>query len=96
MAVTTLAAVAHPEELEERYPRVAAAWEEQGHVETDAGAIGFGFLEDAKTHDVRSAVSILRAPVLVLHGEDDEALIAVVQSANFSQVDTGIIYESTP
>lgn len=74
IAVATLAAVAHPAALEERYPQAIGQWTTQGFLELSGGKIGIGFLEDARTHDVVSAVSVLRAPILVVHGEEDEVV----------------------
>ncbi len=74
VAVATLAAVGHPAAIAERYPREAEAWQRVGHIESEAGRIGRGFLDDAMQHDVLSATGVLRAPVLVLHGELDDVV----------------------
>ncbi|MEO1173571.1 MAG: alpha/beta fold hydrolase [Myxococcota bacterium] len=74
VAIATLAAVAHPAAIDERYPERAKEWREQGYVETDAGRIGRAFLDDAEQHEVTWAVSVLLAPVLVVHGTRDEVV----------------------
>src|SRR5690606_17127908 len=51
-----------------------AQWQSQGYFETDQGRVARTFLEDALTHNVVSAVGILRIPVLVVHGEDDDVV----------------------
>lgn len=70
-AVATIAAVAHPGEVESRYPEACAGWRERGYIDLHGARLGSGFLEDAAQHDVASATSILTAPVLVLHGTED-------------------------
>ncbi|MEE8409182.1 MAG: alpha/beta fold hydrolase [Myxococcota bacterium] len=72
VAVATLAAVGYPEAIAERYMREAAVWRDQGFIVTDAGRIGCGFLDDAEQHNLIASVRVLRAPILVLHGEDDD------------------------
>ncbi|MBI3179808.1 MAG: alpha/beta fold hydrolase [Deltaproteobacteria bacterium] len=74
VAVATLAAVGHPAAIAERHPREADAWQRIGHIDTEAGHIGRGLLDDALQHDVLAAVGVLRAPVLVLHGEGDDVV----------------------
>lgn len=71
VAVATLAAVGYPSAIEERYPHESQLWTELGYVETPAGRIGRSFYDDALQHDVVSAVSIVRAPLLVMHGTED-------------------------
>ena len=73
-AVVTLAAVAHPALITERYPAETDQWESRGYIETPAGRIGRGLYDDAKHHDVIAAVAVLEAPLLVLHGEVDEVV----------------------
>ena len=72
VAIATLAAVAHPELVAERHD--ADAFRERGYIETAEGRIGRGFYDDALSHDVCAAVRVLRAPLLVLHGDRDEVV----------------------
>ncbi|MEM6273737.1 MAG: alpha/beta fold hydrolase [Myxococcota bacterium] len=74
VAVATVAAVAHPGALVDRYPSHVAAWRRDGYVDTDEGRIGAAFLDDAAGHDVVWAASVLLAPVLVIHGTEDEII----------------------
>lgn len=74
VAVATLAAVGHPEALEERFGNEVREWRERGYIDIEGGRIGLPFLEDALSHDVLSAVGVLRAPIYVLHGGRDEVL----------------------
>lgn len=74
VAIVTLAAVAHPELLAERHLEEVASWDARGYIETLEGPIGRGLYDDAKGHDVIAAVRVLRAPLLVLHGEEDEVV----------------------
>ncbi len=74
VAVATVAAVGHPEEIDERHPDAVASWHKLGYVETPAGRIGRGFYDDARQHDVISAVRILRAPLYIVHGEEDDVV----------------------
>ncbi len=70
--VATLAAVGQPAEVEERYAADCAGWRRDGFIELDEGKLGVAFLEDALQHSVVSAVSILRAPIFVAHGTEDD------------------------
>lgn len=74
VAIATLAAVGHPEAIDERYLQQAVTWRRQGYIDTEAGRIGCGFLEDAEQHNLIASVGVLLAPVLVLHGEDDDVI----------------------
>lgn len=74
VAVATIAAVAHPSAIDERYPDRAREWREQGYVQTDAGQIGRAYYDDAMAHDVAWAASVLLAPILVIHGTRDEVV----------------------
>ena len=74
VAVATLGAVGHPEDIAERCPRAVERWRATGWIDTQAGRIGSGFLQDARQHDVIGAVGVLLAPVLVIHGEEDEVV----------------------
>jgi pimeloyl-ACP methyl ester carboxylesterase len=74
VALATLAAVAHPEAVEERYAAAVASWRQRGWFETEAGRIGAGFVEDAVQHNLLAAVRVLHAPLLVLHGDRDEVV----------------------
>ena len=78
VAVATLAAVGHPDAIAKRYPREVEAWERLGYADVMGRRIGRTLLDDALEHDVISAVGVLRAPVLILHGDDD----AVVSSSD--------------
>jgi pimeloyl-ACP methyl ester carboxylesterase len=71
VAVATLAAVAHPEALDELWPDYVQQWRERGYVETEAGRIGQAFADDALEQNVIAAARVLRAPVLVVHGTED-------------------------
>lgn len=73
-AVATLAAVAYPAEVESRYPEACAGWRERGYIDLGEDRIDATFLADANQHDVIAAASVLRAPLLVLHGADDEVV----------------------
>ena len=72
VAIATLAAVAHPQLVAERHD--VEGWRERGYIETAEGRVGRGFYDDALTHEVCAAVRVLRAPVLVLHGDRDEVV----------------------
>jgi len=74
VAIATLAAVGYPAALEERYPGDVRRWRERGYIDFDQGRLGVGFLDDAMSHDVVSATQVLRAPVLVVHGIEDEVV----------------------
>lgn len=74
VAVATLAAVGLPAEIASRYPEQIMTWEKQGYLDLPEGRIGLAFVEDAQTHDVTSAVRVLRAPILVVHGSEDEVV----------------------
>ena len=62
VAIATLAAVAHTNEVEVRHPVEAESWKTHGYADTEAGRIGKAFYEDAL------------APILVLHGDLDEVV----------------------
>ncbi len=72
--IATLAAVGHPELTAERNPHETAAWLTRGYIETLEGRIGRGFFDDALRRDVIATTALLQAPVLVLHGEQDEVI----------------------
>lgn len=74
VALATLAAVAHPEALHERHLDAVMAWNRDGYVDTEIGRIGRQFMDDALEHDVLAAVRVLRAPLLVYHGEEDDVV----------------------
>lgn len=74
VVVATLAAVGYPSAIEERYPREAQSFTERGYIDTEHGRIGKAFYDDALQHDVVAAVSILRAPILVMHGTEDDVV----------------------
>jgi pimeloyl-ACP methyl ester carboxylesterase len=71
-AIATLAAVGHTDAVTERHPHECRAWQERGYIELVEGRIGRTFLDDSLAHDVLSAVRILHAPLLVIHGEQDD------------------------
>lgn len=73
-AVATLAAVAYPDQIEERYPRDCAGWRERGYLDLANGRIGIALLDDALQHDVVSAARVIRAQVLVMHGVEDQVV----------------------
>ena len=74
VAISTIAAVAYPELLEDRYPRATHQWRKNGYLELEGATIGLDFLEDARTHNVVSAVAVIRAPMMVIHGIEDETV----------------------
>ena len=71
VAIGTIAAVAYPAEVEERYPVDTHRWRKEGSIELGGQLIGVSFLDDALTHDVVSAVRVIRAPLWVVHGVED-------------------------
>ena len=73
-AVATLAAVGHPALIVERYPHESESFERRGYIETVEGRIGRELFDDARNHDVIAAVGVVRAALLVLHGEADEVV----------------------
>lgn len=72
VAISTIAAVAYPELIEERYPRQTHQWRKKGYLELADNTIGMNFLDDARTHNVLSAVAVIQAPVMVIHGINDK------------------------
>lgn len=74
VAIATLAAVGHPEEIEGRYPEHVDAWKTRGFVETDGKRIGPELYRDSLQHDVINAVRILRIPIFVTHGSIDDVV----------------------
>lgn len=74
VGVATIAAVAYPGLIEERYPVDIAAWRDRGYIDVEGETIGLSFLEDALAHDVVSAVSVIQAPLLVIHGIEDRTV----------------------
>lgn len=74
VAIATVAAVGHPALLIEANTYACNAFDTQGYVDTDDGPIGRGFLDDAREHNVIASVRVLRAPLLVFHGEDDRVV----------------------
>ena len=73
-ALATLAAVAHPAHIASRNPQAVRSWETLGYYETDQGPIDRAFYDDALEHDVVSAVRVIRAPLLVIHGTQDDVV----------------------
>jgi pimeloyl-ACP methyl ester carboxylesterase len=74
IAIATLAAIGHAAAAIERREDVLTAFETRGYIETSEGRIGRGLLEDARSHDILAAVRVLRATLLVIHGEDDDVV----------------------
>lgn len=74
VAIATLGAVAHPNLLDETHPEFAHQWRTKGAVIIPEGSIGRGFYDDAQHHSVLASVGVLRAPILVLHGELDDVV----------------------
>ena len=74
VAIATLAAVGHPAAMGERYPEHVRSWNERGFIEFEGARIGRGFYDDALQHDVLSAVRVLRAHLLIVHGDRDEVV----------------------
>ena len=74
VGVATLAAIGHPAELLESQPEALANWRKLGYHDFAAGRVGSEFLDDSLTHDVVGAVSVLRAPILVVHGDQDQVV----------------------
>ena len=97
VTIATLAAIGYPSAIADRYPEQARAFEERGFVESPAGRIGRGFMDDALQHDVVSAVSIVRVPILVMHGTEDAIvpqtdaldIASAAQNATLDLVDGG-------
>lgn len=73
-AVATAAAVAYPKLLARRYPDDVADWQERGFIEIEGVKIGAQFIEDARRHDVISAVVQASVPLLVVHGLEDRVV----------------------
>lgn len=73
-AVSTVAAIGYPAELEERYPLETRGWRDRGFVDLDGEQLGKAFLEDASSHDLMRVVSWIEAPVLVIHGTEDDVI----------------------
>lgn len=74
VAIATLAAIGHAAAAIERNPTAVAAFESQGYVDTPAGRLGRKLWDDAREHDILSAVRVLHAPLLVIHGENDDVV----------------------
>jgi len=73
-AIGTIAAVAYPGVLEERYPQGVHQWRKAGEMDFQGEMVGTSFLDDAMMHDVVAAVGVIRAPILVIHGLLDETV----------------------
>jgi putative redox protein len=71
VGVASLGAIGQLAGLIEAHPEAQAAWLACGQVQTPRGAVGRGFWTDSLAHDVPAAVGVLRAPILVVHGELD-------------------------
>lgn len=76
-ALVTLAAVADPGRLADRMEdlkRKTREWKEEGYRLGAEGEPGERFAEDARKQDVVGAARGLSAPLLVLHGGEDEVV----------------------
>ena len=73
-AVATVAAVAYPDRLTERYPEDTADWQDLGYIEVGGHRISSGFIQDAEEHNVLRAVGAIEIPLLIMHGLDDEVV----------------------
>ena len=73
-ALATVGAVAHPDRLAERYPESVKLWEAGESIKTDDGELLPSFYHDALEHDSAGIASVIRSPVLVLHGENDDVV----------------------
>ena len=73
-AISTVAAIGYPAELEERYPLQTRGWRERGFVSLDGERLGKAFLEDASSHDLMRVVSWIDAPMQVIHGTADAVI----------------------
>jgi pimeloyl-ACP methyl ester carboxylesterase len=71
VGVATLSACGRPAELPGRQGSAYATLGPNGDFQTPRGALGPTFYADCLAHDVVAAVSILRAKVLVVHGDAD-------------------------
>jgi alpha/beta superfamily hydrolase len=74
VAIATLAAVGNPTALVEGFPDAVDAWEKQGYYDSPEGRIGREFLDDSRAHDVAAAAAVLRASILVVHGDRDDVV----------------------
>ena len=74
VAISTIAAVAYPELLEDRYPQPNHEWRNNGLLELEGATIGLNFLEDARIHNVVSAVAVIQAPMMIIHGIQDKTV----------------------
>ena len=73
-AVATVAAVAYPDRLVERYPEDTADWREQGYIEISGHRISSRFIEDARGYSVLREVGKMSIPLLIMHGLDDRVV----------------------
>ena len=71
-ALATLAAVAHPELIAERYPGWVQAIESLGYVEAEGVRVGPEILHDSLQHNVVAAMGVILCPSLIVHGERDD------------------------
>jgi pimeloyl-ACP methyl ester carboxylesterase len=75
VAIATLAAVAHPGEIEARYPDAVQELHDTDLLPLPGGgSVGRDFAIDAPLHDPVAAAAIIHAPLLVLHGSRDEVV----------------------
>lgn len=75
-SVATLASVSRPGSLfaEMLTDEQLALWKSRGELVTEHGALGHGFMEDARRQDVVGAASGIRCPALFVHGSEDETV----------------------
>ncbi len=76
-AVVTLAAVGVPGRIADRMEdlkRKTQEWKDEGYRLGAEGEPGEAFYEDARRQDVLAAAGRVSAPLLVMHGEEDEVV----------------------
>ena len=74
VAIATLAAIGHAAAAIERNPTAMAAFQERGYLDTVEGRLSRKLWDDACEHDILAAVRVLHAPLLVIHGENDDVV----------------------
>ena len=76
-SLVTLAAVAHPRRLAERMDELKqqmVKWKEEGNMFGAEGEVGEPFFADIVRHNIPLAMSEVKAPVLIIHGQKDEVV----------------------
>jgi pimeloyl-ACP methyl ester carboxylesterase len=53
---------------------VLEQWRKTGVLHTDEGDLGYGFIEDARNHDVLAAAGRITCPSLFIHGSADDVV----------------------